>query len=102
MKTAFCSRYDVMELAEDEWGLQTANGSWTGAIGMLHRKVSADHKWGLDWSHRTAAQKGEYSHNGSWTGAIGMLHRKVSADHKWELDWGSRNAAQNGVYYRSY
>ena len=33
------NRYDVLELAEDQWGAQTTNGSWTGAIGMLHRKV---------------------------------------------------------------
>ena len=28
-----------MALAGDEWGVQTPNGSWTGAIGLVHRKV---------------------------------------------------------------
>ena len=32
-------RYDIMEPADGKWGASDENGSWVGAVGMVHRKV---------------------------------------------------------------
>ncbi|XP_022258759.1 probable glutamate receptor [Limulus polyphemus] len=55
--------YTVIQPEDHQWGSKKSDGTWSGMIGLLHRKPE-DHQWGSKKS------------NGTWSGMIGLLHRK--------------------------